>query len=102
MKDVMSSNPLKDTMSARGMNLLDKVERVDPPPFLLTRIEARLAARSGERPSRSWVAAMALSIMLVLVVNSVLVVRGVSNGNSEGAERIAASVGLQVDNHLYP
>ena len=83
-------------------NILERVQRVDPPPFLFTRIEARIATRSASRPSTSWVTATVLAMLLVLVVNTVLIVPGLKGGGRNNAgEGIALSMGIQINNQLY-
>jgi hypothetical protein len=82
---------------------LARVKRLEPPPFLFTRIEARLATAGQERVPRSWmVASVSLAILLVLLNVSVL--RGWSIGRDAavGADaRLMESMGLEPANQLY-
>ena len=80
--------------------LLGSVERVDAPPFLFTRIEARIAARQEERPSRSWVLATSMAMVMLLAVNSYVLFSG-SGNEKAGVERIADGMNMGASNQLY-
>lgn len=80
-------------------DILDRVQRVDPPPFLFTRVEARLEAGTTERPSRAWVTALALAMVFLLVVNTWLLTGG--ERNADGMEQVTASMGMSTSNQLY-
>ena len=97
----MSSNHMHAMKKDRGIELLDRVEGVDPPPFLFTRIEARINALTAERPSRAWVASMVTAVLLILFVNTFALVQGNAGGEEVHTERIANSMGLKASNQLY-
>lgn len=81
---------------------LARIKRLEPPPFLLTRIEARLAA-AQERAPRSWtVAVLSLAVLLLLLNLSVLRGRSGAPAEMEGTTSdLAASFGLEPSNQLY-
>lgn len=51
------------------MDLLKKVDRVEAPPFLLTRIEAGIRAKEVERMPLTWTWAGSLVLALLLLLN---------------------------------
>ena len=81
--------------------LLGNVGRVDPSPFLFTRIEARIAARNEERPSRSWVLATGMAMTLLLSVNSYFLIGGSDDLLPVPIEQFAGSLELNASNQLY-
>lgn len=81
--------------------LLSNVGRVDPPPFLFTRIEARIVARNEERPSRSWVLATGMAIAFLLTVNSYFLLNGSNEMSTVAIEQLASSLDLTAANQLY-
>ncbi len=86
------------------MELLHCVERVDPPPFLLTRIEARIADRRRSVVPRTWsVTAGALAVMLLLL-NVFAIGRGAERVPSDQAalQELGSTFGLSTSNQLYP
>lgn len=83
------------------LDLLGRVERVDPPPFLFTRIEARIAHRRPVVAPRGWVAAAAAIAAIVLVMN-VFAIRNATRGReSDVAGNIAVAFGINTSNQLY-
>ncbi|MCB0763221.1 MAG: hypothetical protein R2815_04235 [Flavobacteriales bacterium] len=82
--------------------LLSSVERVDPPTFLLIRIEARIAARLEQRPARAWVWAASFAMVLVLTANSYVLLSGARDAGGEDAlEQLASGMSLDASNQLY-
>lgn len=81
--------------------LLSNVGRVDPPPFLFTRIEARVAARNEERPSRSWVLATGMAMAVLLTVNTYFLFMGSNEMSNAPIKQLASSLELDASNQLY-
>jgi len=81
--------------------LLGQVGRVDPPPFLFTRIEARIELQQESRPSRSWVLATGMAMALLLTVNSYFLLRGSNEMPVVPIEQLASSLELNASNQLY-
>ena len=87
-------------------NFLDPLERiasVDPPPFLFTRIDARISALSADVPARPWIFASATAMLFVLALNAFMFVgQGSSTGQVEGSvATIAEEMGMYTSNQLY-
>ncbi len=85
-----------------ALELLARVKPVDPPPFLFTRIEARLQELRATAVPRSWVTVTVMLGVLVLLLNLVAV-RGARQVHGEGDEQsIASGLGISTSNQLYP
>ncbi len=78
-------------------DLLKRIARVDPPPFLLTRIEARLAAAVQVPRGRS--VAVACALAALLVVNAV-VLGGEAVGSGQ-LDEVVDAMGMNASNQLY-
>jgi hypothetical protein len=80
-------------------DLLARVQRVDPPPFLLTRIEARLETGLSVPRPRLVLAACALTVLLL--ANLVVLTR--SSGSAERAAlgEVVEVMGMNTTNQLY-
>ena len=69
---MMRTNEAGDSEVERTLRALDGMERAAPKPFFLTRVEARLARRTGSVPTVAWFVRPALivaSLGLALLVN---------------------------------
>ncbi|MBD80995.1 MAG: hypothetical protein CL840_18905 [Crocinitomicaceae bacterium] len=82
--------------------LLGKIEKVDAPPFLLTRIEARLEQTQELLPRRWSVAYLSLAVVVVLF-NVYVIVQNNDNRSSvtEGATELASSLNMNTSNQIY-
>jgi len=78
-------------------DLLKRIARVDPPPFLFTRIEARLSATV--RVPRGRLVAMACALAALLLVNAVVL--GGKEGRSGQLDEVADAMGMNASNQLY-
>ncbi|MCC7501689.1 MAG: hypothetical protein IT229_04120, partial [Flavobacteriales bacterium] len=78
------------------MELLHSVERVDPPPFLLTRIEALVAERRRSLVPRSWSMAAGAFALVLVVLNVFAIGGGVERVPSDQAalQDLSATFGL--------
>ena len=81
------------------LDLLARVERVDPPPFLFTRIEARLA--QGRIVPRARLVAIACALAVLLLANVAVLTRasGTRSGSSLGD--VVDVMGMNASNQLY-
>ncbi len=85
----------------KKLDLLSKIQKVEAPPFLLTRIQAKIKAEEAiERLPRSWkwAGSLALGVLVVLNVYSINV--GVTT-QTDTAKSLIVSLGLQQNNNLY-
>jgi hypothetical protein len=82
------------------LKMLEKVKRVEAPPFLFTRIEAQL---NEQLPVR-WVW-VSLSAVLFLVVINTLILQGNTqlpkSWNASSVQYISEEMGIQTTNQLY-
>ena len=81
-----------------AIELLNSIQKVDPPAFLFTRIEARL--QQGLPAPRSWVLASVLALCAIVAVN-VVVLRSQRSAGWEDVASLAEGMGLGNSNQLY-
>ncbi len=80
--------------------MLVKVVPVEAPPFLLTRIRQRIANVSQRVPAK-WVAATAVSMACILMLN-IYIISGRSDMRAqEDGTQLARAMNLFPDNSLY-
>ena len=81
------------------LNILDQVQKVSAPPFLLTRIQQRIRNKkeSNFSPTLSW--ALSLSLAVIIIVNGALLVNTVITSKRE--KNLAQSMNLLPNNELY-
>jgi len=82
---------------------LKQVGRVAPPPFLFTRIEARIRAQMDSRVPIGRLVAVFCGLALLLVVNGLLLRAersAVPSGHSE-LPTLGTALGIHTSNHLY-
>jgi hypothetical protein len=80
--------------------LLKKVRQVEAPPFMLTRIEAKLRAIEAERLPVSWQWAGALTFMLLVLFN-VSAMRTERTASPDATSQLVESLQLHPSNQLY-
>ena len=85
------------------LELLQQVKRVDTPPFLRTRIDARILQASEDSLSNGWVWSFAATVALLIVVNSMVFLSGTEDSSTSdtGAYTITQGMGINVSNQLY-
>lgn len=81
-------------------DLLKKVRKVDAPPFLLTRIQARIRRNEAERLPASWQWAGSLAFGLLLLLNALAIKQPAANG-TESSESLVQNFQLDQTNQLY-
>lgn len=69
------------------VELLKKVQRVDAPPYLYTRIQARIQARQAEQMPAAGAWAWSLAFGLLLAVNVLALQRSSQTSSSESLAR---------------
>jgi len=103
MKESRSSNDTVNMEELNKIELLKQVKRVDAPPFLRTRIDARIQQAAEDSLSNGWVWSFAATVALLIVVNSMVFLSGtedVSTADS-GAYTVTQGMGINVSNQLY-
>ena len=81
------------------LDILDKIQRVDAPPFLYTRITQRIESEKFEKISYKKVWAIASVFLVILSVNIAIVVNNPSESNAK--TEFAQSMNLISNNTLY-
>ena len=82
---------------------LGSVERVDPPPFLFTRIEARIAARTAALVPHGRMVLVGLSLSMLLVANAAMFWRNATSHatTQDPMDNVVSVMGLNASNQLY-
>ncbi len=81
------------------LNNLGKIQRVEVPPFLFTRIKQKIESEKREQMPLRMVFAINLSFAIILMIN-VMVFMG-NNSKSNTTESYAQSIHLVSNNSLY-
>ena len=83
------------------MNLdnLKKIEKVDTPPFLFTRIQQKIEQSKKERMPKHIALAVGLTVALLLAINAMVLVN--YNSKTNDTENFAKSMHLTSNNSLY-
>jgi hypothetical protein len=90
---------MKHKVDTDFSSLLSTIQKVDAPPFLLTRIKEKIKTNPEIKIGLGWVFAGSVSLILVLVVN--VVVMSKSNVKNQQTTNLVASMNLAPDNTLY-
>ena len=80
------------------LDILDKIEKAEAPPFLFTRIMQGIEQRR-ERINPRTALAMALCVLILFIIN-IRIISGTSNSTSP-AQSISQSMHLDTSNYLY-
>ncbi len=81
------------------LNILDQVQKVSAPPFLLTRIQQRIRNKKETQfsPTLSWV--LSLSLAIIVVVNGAVLTNMIIASKQE--KTLLQSMNLLPNNELY-
>ena len=81
------------------LNILDQVQKVNAPPFLLTRIQQRIRNKKESQfsPTLSWV--LSLSLAIIVVVNGAVLTNMIIASKQE--KTLLQSMNLLPNNELY-
>ena len=87
----------------KELDRLKNVARVEAPPFLKTRIDARIQQLAEDSISSAWVWGFAATVALLVVVNGTILLRGSGSDASsfDVASSITSSMGINNLNQLY-
>lgn len=81
---------------------LARIERVDPPPFLFTRIEAHISAQKQERMPLSWALSLGFTLVVILLLNGSILLRySTDDTSTNGLNALAAEMQIQTSDQLY-
>ena len=78
----------------------DRIKRVETPPYLYTRIEARIKALRAVRFTGRQLFALTCSLVLIVLVNTVVLSSAGQQGD-EATTELSESFGLQTNDQLY-
>ena len=81
------------------LNILDQVQKVNAPPFLLTRIQQRIRNKKESQfsPTLSWV--LSLGLAIIVVVNGAVLTNMIIASKQE--KTLLQSMNLLPNNELY-
>lgn len=81
------------------LNILDQVQKVSAPPFLLTRIQQRIRNKKESQfsPTLSWV--LSLSLAIIVVANGAVLTNMIIDSKKE--KNLLQSMNLLPNNELY-
>ncbi|TAE50817.1 MAG: hypothetical protein EAZ89_11350 [Bacteroidetes bacterium] len=84
-------------------HLLRQIERVEVPPYLLSRIEAKIQSGRREYFPRTWAIAASVAFLLLLGFNTFVILSQVNGpkGEAAGVEQMAEAMHLRASNQLY-
>ena len=82
------------------LNLLKKIQKVDAPEFMYTRIQARIGNQASEQLPLSWKWAGGLAFALLLALNISLLQRR-QMPTPDTAELLISNMNLYPSNQLY-
>ncbi len=94
--------PIEQMEKRNPDELLKRIGRVEPPPFLFTRIETRIAAREATIVPRPWLAIAGVIAAVMLVANLIALRNGLDLSHEvEGLGSIAEQFGMSTSNQIY-
>lgn len=85
----------------KKLELLKKIQKVDAPAFLLTRVLARVQSPERMPAPASWRLAFIAASTVVLILNVSILFKSAGKQNEKNIEEIAASLELSNTNDLY-
>ncbi len=85
----------------KKLELLKKIQRVDAPPFMLTRILQRVQPPSSAPAPVAWRLAFVVTAIVILSLNVSIFFKSSSTKSSKGIEEVVTSMELSTTNELY-
>jgi hypothetical protein len=86
----------------KTMNSLDGIRQVEPNPFLITRIEARLAKKQKTVLSFSWQPALRMTLAAVLIAANILTMtRVLMNKETKSQPQVMSLFSEKVSDYQY-
>jgi hypothetical protein len=84
----------------KKLDLLKKIQKVDAPPFMLTRIMERIDSPITQQAPATWRFAFVTAAIFVLALNVSIFFRS-SDKQNEGIAEVISSMELSTTNDLY-
>jgi hypothetical protein len=82
------------------IDLLDNINKVEAPPYLLTRINQKIRATKEDNFSKNWVVTLGLSLFVLVILNTQILINNNDYLPSQ-EESFAESMNLTTNNTLY-
>jgi hypothetical protein len=82
------------------MDILNKIEKVDVPPFLQTRIEAKIQDLQMQKVPKQWYVIAITTCFLLFAVNFLIIKSNKTSTNNQESVLVEA-YGLNTSNQLY-
>lgn len=79
------------------VDILEKIQKVDTPPFLYTRILNRIQNKAKETVPVKWAVAAAACLLVLITINITVIQSGQKNNSADLSEIFS----LQTSNSLY-
>lgn len=83
------------------LDLLKKIQKVDAPPFILTRIRQRLDSSEPMPVSTAWKLAFGSGLLLVAALNVSILLLRFSNTDKSQIQEIVSTMDLSNQNDFY-
>ncbi len=85
--------------SKTKFDLLGNISHVNPPPYLLTRIQERIKKKQQDYLSPQWAWSMLLGLILIGIVE--IAIMSKPNNDNGSRQNLVQLMNLQTDNVLY-
>ncbi len=85
----------------KKLEILKKIEEVETPPFLITRIKQRINTLSAVQAPVKWKWSFAVIGLLLLVLNISIVLKSQHASSSKGITTIVTGFHLSTTNNFY-
>jgi hypothetical protein len=85
----------------KKLELLKKIQKVDAPPFMLTRIMEHIDSFTIEKAPTAWRLAFVGAAVVVLSLNVSIFLKSSDKQNESGIEGVISSMELSNTNDLY-
>lgn len=82
-----------------NLDYLDKIKNVEAPPFLFTRIQAKIENLKNNRLGKKTAWALGLSFLILICLNIGLIIK--TQENAKDSSQYALSINLKTNNNLY-
>jgi len=90
-------------MEMNELEPLGRIQKVAPPPFLLTRIEAKITRARAERLPTGWAISLGISLLVLITANTVAYQRsqGTSGHGQSDVQQLATDLSLSPSEQFY-